>query len=143
MNAIRKFNKYCEALEKLYKPEWNIPLPEPLPTQLAILRDSSILMEDVWVAPAVGEVPCWLEDSDVREGIRAILKLDRCLEEQRRLGTEADNLCRWFGRELCAIELALKRQSSMFTSFKNGISSLATAQINSSWCFYNKSACTF
>lgn len=60
MNAIRKFNKYCKALKKLYKPEWNIPLPEPLLTQLAVLCDSSILMEDVWVAPAVGEVPHWL-----------------------------------------------------------------------------------
>ncbi|KAF8229912.1 hypothetical protein L208DRAFT_1423974 [Tricholoma matsutake] len=100
MNAIRKFNKYCKALKKLYKPEWNIPLPEPLLTQLAVLCDSSILMEDVWVAPAHH----WLKDS--------ILKLDQCLEEQCCLGTEADNLCRWFGQELCAIELALKRPSN-------------------------------
>ena len=116
MNAIHKFNKYCEALENLYKPEWNIPLPEPLPTQLAVLRDSSSLMEDVWIVPAEGEVPRWLEDSDVREGIRAILKLDRCLEERRRLGIEADNLCRWFGQELSALEVALSTPSSMFSS---------------------------
>lgn len=116
MNAIRKFNKYCETLERLYKPEWNIPLPEPLPTQLAVLRDGPILMEDVWVTPAEGEVPRWLQDRDVREGIRAVLKLDRCLEERHRLGIEADNLCRWFGRELCAIELALSVPSSKFVS---------------------------
>jgi hypothetical protein len=116
MNAIRKFNRYCEALENLYKPEWNIPLPEPLPTQLAVLRDSSSLMEDVWIAPAEGEVPRWLEDRDVREGIRAILKLDRGLEERRRLGIEADNLCRWFGRELCAVKVALSTPSSTLPS---------------------------
>lgn len=57
MNAIHKFNKYCEALENLYKPQWNIPPLELLPTQLAVLHDSSSLMEDIWIAPAEGEVP--------------------------------------------------------------------------------------
>jgi hypothetical protein len=112
MNAIRKFNKYCMTLEMLYKPEWDIPLPEPLPTQLAVLRDSSTLMEDVWITPMEGQVPRWLEDADVREGIRAVLKVDRCLEERHRLGLEADNLCRWFGRELSAVEVALATPSS-------------------------------
>jgi hypothetical protein len=117
MNAIHKFNRYCEVLEKLHHPEWNIPLPEPLPTQLAVLRDSSILMEDVWITRSQGEVPKWLEDADVREGIRAVLKLDRCAEERHRLGVEADNLCRWFGRELSAIEVALSMLSSKFICF--------------------------
>ena len=36
-----------------------------------------------------------------------MLKVDHCLEEQRRLGQEADNLCRWFGRELLALEAAV------------------------------------
>jgi hypothetical protein len=37
-----------------------------------------------------------------------MLKIDRCMEEHRRLGIEADNLCRWFGRELAAIELSIQ-----------------------------------
>jgi hypothetical protein len=112
MNAIRKFNKYCTTLETLYKPEWDIPLPELLPTQLAVLQDSSTLMEDVWIMPMDGQVPRWLEDVDVHEGIRAVLKMDRCLEERRCLGLEADNLCRWFGRELSVVEVALATPSS-------------------------------
>ena len=48
----------------------------------------------------------------MREGIRVVLKTDQCHEEQRRLGTEADNMCRWFGRELCAIELAMRQPES-------------------------------
>jgi hypothetical protein len=107
MTAIRKFNTYCARLEELYQPEWSIPLPKPLPTKLTRLRDDGNLMEDVWIAPSIGEIPRWLEDADVRDGIRAMLKLDRCLEERRRLGNEADNLCRWFGNELAATELAL------------------------------------
>jgi hypothetical protein len=112
MNAIRKFNMYCEKLEALYQPEWDIPLPAPLPVQLAVLRDASNLMEDVWISHTEGEVPWWLVDGDVRKGIRAFLKLDRCLEERRWLGIEADNLCQWFSRELCSIEVAIASPSS-------------------------------
>jgi len=65
-------------------------------------------MEDVWITPSSGEVPRWLEDSDVRDGIRALLKRERCREEQKCLGIEADNLCRFFGDELAVLELALR-----------------------------------
>jgi hypothetical protein len=112
MTAICKFNSYCERLESLYDPSWSIPLPTPLPTKLADLRNDQTLMEDVWITPSVGDVPRWMEDPDVRDGIRALLKWERCQEEQRRLGLEADNLCRWFGDELAALELALRLPTS-------------------------------
>ncbi|KAI0628590.1 hypothetical protein C8Q77DRAFT_1067705 [Trametes polyzona] len=106
--AIRKFNGYCDQLATMHQAEWNLPLPQPLPTELAILRDDSSLLADVWITPSPTAVPRWLQDSTVRNGIRAMLTLDRCLEERRRLGDEADNLCRWYGRELAAVELALR-----------------------------------
>jgi hypothetical protein len=109
MKSIRKFNGYCEKLADLYDPASNIPLPLPLPTKLAELRDNSCLMEDIWITPSESdEILPWLEDSDIRGGIRAMVKSDRCVEEQRRLRMESDNICRWFGRELNAVELALK-----------------------------------
>ncbi|KAG6816073.1 hypothetical protein H0H93_008564, partial [Arthromyces matolae] len=107
MNAIRKFNGYCVRLAALHKTEWNLPVPQPLPLDLASLRESPLLHEDVWITKSEGNLPLWLKDAQVRQGIRALLKRDRCLEERRRLGVEADNLCRWFGRELCAIQVAL------------------------------------
>ncbi|KAI9453747.1 hypothetical protein HD554DRAFT_2199295 [Boletus coccyginus] len=107
MSAIRKFNSYCEQLEELHDPAWSIPLPTPLPTKLNDLRNDQSLMEDVWITPSEGQIPRWLEDQVVRDGIRAMQKRDRCLEEQRRLGIEADNLCRWYGAELAAVELAM------------------------------------
>ncbi|KIK31983.1 hypothetical protein CY34DRAFT_102411, partial [Suillus luteus UH-Slu-Lm8-n1] len=112
--ALRKFNGYCEQLEELYEPDCSIPLPTPLPTKLNELRNDQTLMEDIWITPSVGDVPRWLDDQDVRDGIRAMLKRDRCIEEQRRLGLEADNLCRWFGDELAAIELALQLPGSVY-----------------------------
>lgn len=116
MTAIRKFNSYCERLELLHDPTWNIPLPTPLPTKLAELRGDQTLMQDVWITPSIGEVPRWLEDSDIRDGIRALLKRDRCQEEQTRLVMEADNLCRFFWEELTALKLSLRLPESTFTS---------------------------
>jgi len=65
-------------------------------------------MEDVWITPSMGEVLRWLEDSDVRDGIRALMKHDRSLEEKERLGVEVHNLCRWLGRELASVEVAIQ-----------------------------------
>ncbi|KAG1846399.1 hypothetical protein DFJ58DRAFT_730530 [Suillus subalutaceus] len=107
LTAIQKFNAYCEHLEALYDPSWGIPLPSPLPTKLMELHSDHSLMEDMWITLSNGEVPQWLEDADVRDGIHALLKCKHCREEQKRLGIEADNLCHFFGEELAALELAL------------------------------------
>ncbi|KAG0695531.1 hypothetical protein DFH29DRAFT_879985 [Suillus ampliporus] len=82
MTAICKFNSYCEQLDSLYDPSCAIPLPTPLPTKLTELHADPTLMEDVWITPSIGEVPRWLDDMDVRDGIRTLLKCDRCREEQ-------------------------------------------------------------
>ena len=109
MTAIKKFNGYCVDLKDMYQSDWNLPLPSPLPTELSLLRDDPSLLTDVWITPVEpSAAPRWLQNPDVREGIRAMLTLDRCVEERRRLGAEADNLCRWYGRELAAVELALR-----------------------------------
>lgn len=116
LRAIRTFNQYVARLEDLYDPSWAIPLPEPLPVSLVGLRDRSNLMEDVWISRREEEVPPWLDDFNVRNGIRAMLKKDGCLNERRRLGLESDNLCRWLGRELAAVELAIRTPARKLTS---------------------------
>ena len=74
-------------------------------------------MEDIYITPMEGQVPRWLEDADVREGICAILKVDQCIEEHCHLVLKVDNLCRWFGQELSAVEIALAKPSSkVFTN---------------------------
>ena len=109
MSVIRKFNNYCALLKELYDPSYTIPLPTPLPTKLSELHNDQTLLEDDWITRSEGEVPLWLKDPDVRSAIRVMLKIDCCCEEQLRLGMEADNLCRWFGRELCTVEFALQQ----------------------------------
>ncbi|KAI1784327.1 hypothetical protein LXA43DRAFT_901841 [Ganoderma leucocontextum] len=108
ITAIRKFNNYCDALTEQYQPAWEFPLPTRLPTTLNELREDSSLLADVWVTRVAPTIPRWLKEVEVRQGIRAILIKDRCLEERRRLGSEADNMCRWYGLELAAVELAIR-----------------------------------
>ncbi|TFK16625.1 hypothetical protein FA15DRAFT_662016 [Coprinopsis marcescibilis] len=102
--AVQQFNRYCAELAAMHQPEWNIPLPVPLPAKLGDLRHDPGLLEDVWISPSNTEVPLWLSDCSVRDGIRGMLQEDRCLVERRHLGIEADNLCRYFGRELRALD---------------------------------------
>ena len=112
MAAIRKFNKYCAELQTLAGLLSPIPVPKPLSTELNILRDDPYLMEDVWIDPSEGAPPRWLEDSSVRKGIKALLKIDRTKEEERHLKQEAGNICSWFGWELAAIHVALHTSAS-------------------------------
>ena len=39
-------------------------------------------MEDVWITLSEGQIPHWMEDQAVHDGIHAMLKRDCCLEEQ-------------------------------------------------------------
>jgi hypothetical protein len=100
------------------RPELSIPIPDPLPTNLTALRESTTLMEDVWITRTEGKVPRWLQDSDVRDGIRAMLKADRCREEHQRLTREAENLSRWFREELAAIEGAVRMPASKLSRLR-------------------------
>ncbi|KAJ7878779.1 hypothetical protein B0H14DRAFT_2287156, partial [Mycena olivaceomarginata] len=53
-----------------------------------------------------GKIPCWMDDEDVRDGIRSLLVLDQCEEEMQRLATERTNLVRWLDHELLVVEHA-------------------------------------
>ena len=80
--------------------------------ELGPLREDSSLLADVWVSRVSKPIPRWLADVLVRKGIQAVLAKDRCLEERRRLNMEADNLCQSYGRDLAAVELAMRNPGS-------------------------------
>ncbi|TFK61292.1 hypothetical protein BDN72DRAFT_863712 [Pluteus cervinus] len=108
IRSIKKFNGYCETLASIKQSgAETIPVPTPLPLALAALRDDSTLMEDVWITPQGEAKPRWMTDLDVRDGIRAMLKQERCQEEELRLKFEAHNLLVWYEQELRGIEGAL------------------------------------
>ncbi|KIK77409.1 hypothetical protein PAXRUDRAFT_36796 [Paxillus rubicundulus Ve08.2h10] len=84
-HAIHKYNKHCQQLEDLYDSSYILPLPKPLPTKLMELHSDGMLLQDIWISPAIGEIPTSL----------------------RILGVEVDNMCCWFGIELSAVKLTL------------------------------------
>lgn len=51
-------------------------------------------------------IPRWLADENVRSGINAMLKHDRCEEEERRLTRELNTLWEWGRAEWTAIAVA-------------------------------------
>ncbi|KAJ7770401.1 hypothetical protein B0H14DRAFT_2632553 [Mycena olivaceomarginata] len=107
LKAINKFNSHCANLERLRPSGCTIPIPLPLPTKLSLLREDPSLHEDVWVTPSEGEIPRWLDNADVRDGIRALHTFDRCQEEARRLHLERNNLMEWLSHELAVAERAI------------------------------------
>ncbi|KAJ7588794.1 hypothetical protein C8J56DRAFT_1049722 [Mycena floridula] len=110
-NGIKVFNGHIDTLQEMAEdnPDCRIPIPDRLLTTIKELRDCPHLHEDVWISKSAdGEIPQWLADLDLRNAIRAHLRLDRCDEERCRLGRESDNMCRWFGRKLAALELAIR-----------------------------------
>ncbi|KAJ7790856.1 hypothetical protein B0H14DRAFT_2396104 [Mycena olivaceomarginata] len=107
LKAIGKFNDHCSNLERLCPLGCNIPIPTALPTQLNPLREDPMLHEDVWLTPQEGEIPRWMDDEDVRDGIRSLLVLDRCNEEMRRLNIERRNLERWLDHKLTIVQHAM------------------------------------
>ncbi|KAF6744700.1 hypothetical protein DFP72DRAFT_1018573 [Ephemerocybe angulata] len=107
-NAVKRYNSEVKHLVSLRKSNCTIPIPEPLPTSIADLKTSTTLMEAVWVDPVDPETHRWVRDAKVRDGIRAMHKLDRCQEELHRLGREADNMLRWYKRELTAVVEAIR-----------------------------------
>ncbi|KAF7337111.1 hypothetical protein MVEN_02148700 [Mycena venus] len=108
LRSITKFNTYCAELEEQRPEGCPIPIPSPLSTQLNGLRNDPSLYEDVWITPSAGQIPRWLDDVDVRDGIRSLHVLDRCFEEQARLQLECTNMSRWLSEELAIVSRAIE-----------------------------------
>ncbi|KAJ7251190.1 hypothetical protein B0H12DRAFT_1018806 [Mycena haematopus] len=113
LKLIHKFNENCAKLDDLCPANCRIPLPAPLPTQLAALRSDSSLHEDVCISPSPGQIPRWMNDDDVRDGIRSLHIIDRCREEASRLNLDRANLRLWLDEELLIVDAAFAIHSGV------------------------------
>ncbi|KAI6014605.1 hypothetical protein BKA83DRAFT_4005707, partial [Pisolithus microcarpus] len=68
--------------------------------------DSSI-WQDVGLGEGNPDPPQWLADEDVCKGIRLMLEVDCCNEEEGRLSREWSILQEWFAVEWCHVQVAL------------------------------------
>jgi hypothetical protein len=113
MRLVTKYNKLCENLTSMINmgeaPRGAIP-PYPIEREGLFKLDVD---DEVWQDIGLnndnnvdGDLPLWLSDDNVRQGIKALLELDRCDEEQRRLCKERQNMQEWMIREWNYITLA-------------------------------------
>jgi hypothetical protein len=116
---IRIYNKYCEQLNApgVWNASWKLPQPRLLPANPDKLKDDAGFLESINLRFA-DNVPRWSSDASIRLGIRAMLKLDRCKEEEERLRREALNMLEWFKAEVTAVNVAL-RQTGGIVTLKN------------------------
>lgn len=77
--------------------------------------------DDLWLDVGLGvdedegssDIPAWLGDDSVRQGIKTRLELDRCLEEEMRVQLERCALQEWFTEEWsCMSEAELREGKS-------------------------------
>ncbi|KAI6010640.1 hypothetical protein BKA83DRAFT_4067997, partial [Pisolithus microcarpus] len=92
------------------------PIPIPSKGLFQLDVDSSI-WQDVGLGEGNPDPPQWLADEDVHKGIRLMLEVDHCNEEERRLSRERSILQEWFAVEWCHVQVALANAGQCTTGF--------------------------
>lgn len=111
----RMYNENCDKLQSLKakgQAQGNAVVPEKLDTKglYELDVDHPIWIDAGFDDETPGEIPRWLSDTNVREGIRFQLELDRCVEEEKRLSLEAYTLQEWFREEWNVVNAAVERE---------------------------------
>jgi hypothetical protein len=112
-NLCKKYNSLCAELETLIN-QGSAPRGAVIPH---IIEKEGLFQLDVddeiWQDVGLqendfdGEIPGWLGDDDVREGIKSLLELDRCEEEERRLCKERQAIQEWMLEEWQCVSEAI------------------------------------
>ncbi|KIN96815.1 hypothetical protein M404DRAFT_162255, partial [Pisolithus tinctorius Marx 270] len=82
--------------------------PNPIPSKGIFQLDVD---SDIWqdgLEELSASTPRWLADESVHKGIRLMLEVDRCNEEERRLSRERAIMQEWFSMEWLSVKSALE-----------------------------------
>ncbi|KAG6807049.1 hypothetical protein H0H92_008997 [Tricholoma furcatifolium] len=107
------YNKLCDKLVELFKAgkaPHHALLPQKIEAKgLFALDVDDTIWQDIGLGMDSGDhtPPVWLSNEKAREGIRALLEYDRCLEEDERLRYELRNLRSWCLEEWQVVNAAL------------------------------------
>ncbi|THU76010.1 hypothetical protein K435DRAFT_198668, partial [Dendrothele bispora CBS 962.96] len=109
-----KYNSLCDEMAALIakgKASTNAQVPRKINKESLFDLDVD---KDIWqtfgLSDDDGEIPPpWMADESVRKGIRAMLELDRCREENARLKIQRQALQEWFVEEWQVLTIALGR----------------------------------
>jgi len=113
VQLARTYNGICSELVTLIHrglaPRGAVA-PEPIDQDGLFQLDVD---DGIWQDIGLGEddmvnVPRWLGDENVRKGIRSLLELDRCLEEEIRISKERCAMQEWMMEEWACVEAGLQ-----------------------------------
>jgi hypothetical protein len=108
----KMYNDLCNQMQSRVRQghvKRNVALPLPINVQKLFLLDVD---DEIWQDAGLddddddGTVALWLEDSQTRDGIKYLLTLDRCLEEEVRLRKERTSLQEWMREEWSTLQRA-------------------------------------
>jgi hypothetical protein len=110
----RKYNSLCKDLVDMIKlkkaPQGAVA---PLPIEMDGLFKLDI-DDDIWQDIGLTdendenvEIPAWLGDENVRQGIKSMLDIDRCIEERDRLIAECISMRQWMREEWAIVISAI------------------------------------
>jgi hypothetical protein len=108
----RTYNELCEDLESMIAhgtaPQGAVA-PHTIEKEgLFKLDVDDEIWQDIGLVDFEGQIPRWLGDDKVRQGIKSSLELDRCEEEERRLCKERQAIQDWMVEEWHCVDAAIK-----------------------------------
>lgn len=80
-----------------------------------------------------GEIPQWLGDENVRKGIKSMLELDRCNEEERRLSYERSAMQDWLNEEWKCVTMAIEKNESEEVVYQMVLRAEFLARLCNNW----------
>lgn len=118
MQLANTYNGLCNDISSLiHRGQAPLGAISPQPIQrdgLFKLDVDDDIWQDIGLDDELGEIPKWLGDENVRNGIKYMLQLDRCLEEERRLKKERSVLQEWMIEEWNLVKAAETTTGNIF-----------------------------
>ncbi|KAH6886607.1 hypothetical protein BKA70DRAFT_1123120 [Coprinopsis sp. MPI-PUGE-AT-0042] len=110
-NLVKKYNTMCAEISQLISSRPSLQTAvAPIPVDPKSVFDLDVdnpIWDDTFMEDDLPQVPLWMGNDDMRQGIRSHLQLLRCAEEKERLCLESQNLQGWsfneWGKLTCAI----------------------------------------
>ncbi|KAJ2936436.1 hypothetical protein H1R20_g659, partial [Candolleomyces eurysporus] len=111
LDLVKSYNSLCVEIEKLIGSHHAPPhavAPKQLEREgLFSLDVDDAIWDDHGLDDHTQEIPLWLGNQQVKDGIKAFLMKSRCEEEQQYLQREVEGLVKWFMEEWNLIEVSL------------------------------------
>jgi hypothetical protein len=106
-----------EGLVRQRQAPRNAFIPKPIDVQRLFALDvDDDIWEDAGLDDEDGVIPPWLGDNNVRKGIRSVLMLDRCVEEEHRLVNERASMQLWMHEEWETVQRAIAMNGTVVAS---------------------------